>query len=177
MKRSLPVLLLSAACMAHGAGKDSDAERLGQAAQVFQEIMQAPDKAVPQELLDRAECVVVIPGVKKGAFVFGVEYGRGFFSCRAKGGQGWSAPGAVRVEGGSFGFQLGGSETDLIMLVMNPRGADRLLSSQFTLGGDASAAAGPVGRSTTARTDAFMTAQILIPRPPCAAATARSPLP
>jgi SH3 domain-containing YSC84-like protein 1 len=161
MKRVLPVLLLSAACVVHGAEKDSDAERLGRAAAVLQEIMQAPDKAVPQELLDRAECMVVIPGVKKGAFVFGMEYGRGFFSCRSKGGQGWSAPGAVRVEGGSFGFQIGGSETDVIMLVMNQRGADRLMSSQFTLGGDASAAAGPVGRSTTARTDAFMTAQIL----------------
>jgi lipid-binding SYLF domain-containing protein len=161
MRRVLPLFVLTGACLAWAAEKDTDAERLGRAAEVLQEVMQAPDKAVPQELLDRAECVVVIPGVKKGAFVFGVEYGRGFFSCRAKGGQGWSAPGAVRVEGGSFGFQIGGSETDLIMLVMNPRGADPLLSSQFTLGGDASAAAGPVGRSTTARTDAFMTAQIL----------------
>jgi lipid-binding SYLF domain-containing protein len=160
MKR-VSALLVCAACLGYGAPADPNAERLGQAATVFYEIMQAPDKAIPQELLDRSECVVVIPGVKKGAFVVGVEYGRGFFACRAKSGQGWSAPGAVRMEGGSFGFQIGGSETDVVMLVMNQRGADRLLSSQFTLGGDASAAAGPVGRSTTARTDAFMTAQIL----------------
>jgi lipid-binding SYLF domain-containing protein len=99
--------------------------------------------------------------VKKAAFVIGAKYGRGFFSCRAKSGVGWGAPGAVRVEGGSFGFQIGASETDVIMLVMNQRGADRLLSSKFTLGADASVAAGPVGRTATAETDAYMSAEIL----------------
>jgi lipid-binding SYLF domain-containing protein len=103
----------------------------------------------------------VVPGLKKGAFVFGAKFGRGFFSCRSKRGPGWSAPGAIRVEGGSFGLQIGGSETDVIMLVMNQRGAERLLSSRFTLGGDASVAAGPVGRTATAETDAYMTAEIL----------------
>jgi lipid-binding SYLF domain-containing protein len=93
--------------------------------------------------------------------VVGLQWGRGFFSCRSKGGTGWGAPGAIRIEGGSFGFQIGGSETDVIMLVMNQRGAERLLSSRFTLGGDATAAAGPVGRSATAQTDAYMTAEIL----------------
>lgn len=139
---------------------DANSERLGKAASVFHEVMGAPDKGIPQELLDNAECAVVIPGLKKGAFIIGAKYGRGFFSCRTKG-VGWSAPAAVRIEGGSFGLQIGGSETDVVMLVMNQSGADRLLSSKFTLGGDASVAAGPVGRSAQAETDAYMTAQIL----------------
>jgi lipid-binding SYLF domain-containing protein len=104
---------------------------------------------------------VLVPGLKKGAFIFGAKFGRGFVSCRKKGGVGWSAPGAVRVEGGSVGFQIGGSETDVVMLVMNDKGAERLLSSKFTVGGDASAAAGPVGRTASADTDATMRAEIL----------------
>ena len=158
MKRTLPLLLLTSACLLYA---DSDAERLGRSAEVFQEVMAAPDKGIPQELLDKSACIVVVPGVKKAAFVVGAKYGRGFFSCRAQSGAGWGAPGAVRVEGGSFGFQIGASETDVIMLVMNQRGADRLLSSKFTLGADASVAAGPVGRSATAETDAYLTAEIL----------------
>jgi len=161
MKRTLPLLMLTAACLMYAADKDSDAERLGRAAEVFQEVMAAPDKGIPQDLLDKSACIVVVPGVKKAAFVIGGKFGRGFFSCRAKSGTGWGAPGAVRVEGGSFGFQIGASETDVIMLVMNQRGADRLLSSKFTLGADASVAAGPVGRTATAETDAYMTAEIL----------------
>ena len=161
MKRVLPVFVLTSACLMCAAERDPDAERLGRAAEVFQEVMAAPDKGVPQDLLDRSACIVVVPGLKKGAFVVGLQWGRGFFSCRSKGGTGWGAPGAIRIEGGSFGFQIGGSETDVIMLVMNQRGAERLLSSRFTLGGDATAAAGPVGRSATAQTDAYMTAEIL----------------
>jgi lipid-binding SYLF domain-containing protein len=140
--------------------KDSDADRLQRSADMFQAIMEAPDKGVPQPLLDKAECVVLVPGVKKGAFIIGAKFGRGYFVCR-RSGAGWSAPAAVRVEGGSVGFQIGGSETDVLMLVMNKHGADRLLSSKFTLGGDASVAAGPVGRTATAQTDAYMTAEIL----------------
>jgi lipid-binding SYLF domain-containing protein len=136
-------------------------KRLEAAAVVFEEIMSVPDKAIPQELLDRAHCVAVVPGLKKGAFIFGAKYGKGYFSCRKKSGVGWTGPATVRIEGGSFGLQIGGSETDVILLVMNERGAERLLSSKFTLGGDASVAAGPVGRSATAQTDAFMTAEIL----------------
>jgi lipid-binding SYLF domain-containing protein len=128
---------------------------------VFSEVMATPDKAIPQDLLDKAHCVVVIPGMKKGAFIVGAKYGKGFLSCRKKGGAGWTGPGAIRVEGGSFGFQIGGSETDVLMLVMNERGAQRLLSSKFTVGADASVAAGPVGRTATAQTDAYMTAEIL----------------
>ena len=105
--------------------------------------------------------MVLVPGLKKGAFIVGAKFGRGFISCRNAGGAGWSAPGAVRVEGGSVGFQIGGSETDVIMLVMNERGVERLLRSKFTLGGDASVAAGPVGRDASAQTDAMMTAEIL----------------
>ncbi len=136
-------------------------QRLQQSTEVFSEIMSAPDKGIPQDLLEKAHCIVIVPGVKQGAFIVGAKYGRGFLSCRASGGRGWSAPGAVRMEGGSFGFQIGGSETDVVMLVMNARGADKLLSSQFTLGGEGEVAAGPVGRSATAQTDALMTAEIL----------------
>jgi lipid-binding SYLF domain-containing protein len=153
-------MLLAATCGLYGQAP-KDAQRLKEAAQVFREIMEAPDKGIPQPLLDKAECVVVVPGLKKGAFIVGAKYGRGFADCRASSGNGWTGPAAVRVEGGSFGFQIGGSETDVIMLVMNKRGVDRLLSSKFTLGGDASVAAGPVGRTATAETDAYLTAEIL----------------
>ncbi len=159
MKRVAAVLFCASACLV-SAADNPDVTRLNRAAEVFTEVMQAPDKGIPQDLLDKAQCVVVVPGLKKGAFVIGAKYGRGFFACRHQG-AGWGAPAAVRVEGGSFGLQIGGQETDVIMLVMNQRGADRLLSSKFTLGGDASVAAGPVGRSATAETDAYMTAQIL----------------
>ena len=143
-------------------GKEpQEVERLKKATLVFQEVMTAPDRGIPQQLLDKSQCVVVIPGSKKIGFIFGARYGRGFVSCRAKSGPGWSAPAAVRVEGGSFGAQIGGAETDVVLLVMNERGADRLLSSRFTLGGDASVSAGPVGRDATAQTDAYMTAEIL----------------
>lgn len=143
-----------------GAGEPEN-KRLDAAATVFEEIMGVSDKAIPQDLLDKSTCAVVVPGLKKGAFIIGAKFGRGFVSCRKKGGTGWSAPGAVRVEGGSVGFQIGGSETDVIMLVMNEKGAERLLSSKFTVGGDASAAAGPVGRTASAETDATMRAEIL----------------
>jgi lipid-binding SYLF domain-containing protein len=135
--------------------------RLGDAATVFSEVMATPDKSIPQELLNKAQCVVVVPGLKKGAFIFSAKYGKGFLSCRRKNGVGWTGPGSIRIEGGGFGFQFGGSETDVIMLVMNERGSQRLLSSKFTVGGDASVAAGPVGRTATAQTDAYMTAEIL----------------
>ena len=102
-----------------------------------------------------------MPSLKKGAFIVGGKFGRGFVSCRKSSGLGWGAPGAVKVEGGSFGFQIGGAETDVVMLVMNRSGANRLLGSRFTLGGDASVAAGPVGRDTSAQTDARLTAEIL----------------
>ncbi len=137
------------------------ADRLGQSASVFSEIMAAPDKGIPQDLLEKAYCIVIVPDLKTAAFVVGGKYGKGDLLCRAKGGSGWSAPASVRIEGGSVGFQIGGSESDLIMLVMSKAGADKLLSSKFTLGAEGSVAAGPVGRTATAQTDAQMHAEIL----------------
>jgi SH3 domain-containing YSC84-like protein 1 len=134
--------------------------RLHDSAEVISEVMGAADKAIPQDLFDKAACIVVVPGVKKVAFVGGAKYGRGFISCRHDDGS-WSAPAAVKVEGGSAGFQIGLSETDVIMAVMNKRGAEKLLQSKFTLGADASVAGGPVGRTTSADTDAQMQAEIL----------------
>ena len=112
-------------------------------------------------MLANAHCIVIVPALKTAAFLVGGKYGKGYVSCRSKSGPGWSAPGTVRIEGGSVGFQIGGSTTDLIMLVMNERGADKLLSSKFTLGAEGSVAAGPVGRTATAQTDAQMHAEIL----------------
>jgi lipid-binding SYLF domain-containing protein len=137
------------------------AKRLNEAAEVFSEVMSAPDKGIPQELLENAHCIVIVPGLKTAAFIFGGKYGKGYLSCRNRSGAGWSAPGTVRIEGGSVGFQIGGSETDLIMLVMNDRGEEKLLSSKFTLGAEGSVAAGPVGRTATAQTDAQLHAEIL----------------
>ena len=140
---------------------NNSVKRLNEASAVFSEIMAAPDKGIPQDMLANAHCIVIVPGLKTAAFLVGAKYGKGYLSCRNRNGFGWSAPGTVRIEGGSFGFQIGGSQTDLIMLVMNARGADKLLSSKFTLGAEGSVAAGPVGRTATAQTDAQMHAEIL----------------
>jgi len=133
--------------------------RLDQSAAVFADIMRTPDKGIPRDLIEKAHCIVIMPGLKKAAFVVGGEFGRGFVTCRNHGG--WSAPGSVRLEGGSVGFQIGGSETDLILLVMNQRGRDKLLSGDFTVGAEGEVAAGPVGRTGAAETDAPMRAEIL----------------
>ena len=143
------------------AADDEPAKRLDEATAVFSEIMATPDKGIPQELLEKAHCVVIVPDLKTGAFIVGGKYGKGYVSCRNKSGAGWSAPGTVRIEGGSVGFQIGGSSTDLIMLVMSERGSDKLLESKFTLGAEGSVAAGPVGRTATAQTDAQLHADIL----------------
>jgi lipid-binding SYLF domain-containing protein len=156
------VILAAALAIAPMLAKDSEpVKRLDEASAVFSEIMATPDKGIPQNMLENAHCIVIVPGLKTGAFLVGAKYGKGYLSCRSKTGPGWSAPGTVRIEGGSVGFQLGGSKTDLIMLVMNERGADKLLSSKFTLGAEGSVAAGPVGRTATAQTDAQMHAEIL----------------
>ncbi len=133
--------------------------RLDSAAGVLGDIMSSPDKGIPMDLMRHAQCIVIIPGVKQGAFGVGAKYGKGFFSCRK--GVDWSAPGSIRIEGASVGFQIGVNETDVVLLVLNRRGAERLLSTQFTIGGQAEAAAGPVGRSSTAQTDASMRAEML----------------
>ncbi len=158
----MKLMILAALAVAPLLAKSNEpVKRLNEAAAVFSEIMATPDKGIPQDLLANAHCIVIVPGLKTAAFLVGGKYGKGYVSCRNKSGTGWSAPGTVRIEGGSVGFQIGGSETDLIMLVMNERGADKLLSSKFTLGAEGSVAAGPVGRTATAQTDAQMHAEIL----------------
>lgn len=144
----------------YAADKDNRA-RLNDAAHVLSEAMATPDQGIPRDLIEKAHCIVIVPDLKTAAFVVGGKYGKGYLACRAEGRGGWSAPAAVRIEGGSVGFQIGGSSTDLVMLVMNSRGADKLMESRFTLGGEVSAAAGPVGRTVTAQTDAQLHADIL----------------
>jgi lipid-binding SYLF domain-containing protein len=142
--------------------QDNDVtKRLNDAAIVFSEVMDAPDKGIPQDLLEKAHCIVIVPDLKTAAFVVGGKYGKGYLACRKPKGAGWSAPATVRIEGGSVGFQIGASSTDLIMLVMSERGADKLLASKFTLGAEGSVAAGPIGRTATAQTDTQMRADIL----------------
>jgi lipid-binding SYLF domain-containing protein len=159
MKRQIAIGAFVAASLL--AKSSEPVQRLAEAAVVFEEVMKSPDKGIPQDLLGKAHCIVVVPGLKKAAFIVGGKYGKGYVSCRNAGGSGWSAPGTVRIEGGSVGFQIGGSETDAILLVMNKSGMDKLLSSEFTLGGEGMVAAGPVGRTVTAQTDALMRAEIL----------------
>jgi SH3 domain-containing YSC84-like protein 1 len=136
-------------------------DRLDASADALADMMRASDNGIPQDLIDKARCVVVIPGMKKAGFIFGAEYGRGFAVCRRHDGVGWSAPAAMRSEGGSFGFQIGASDTDVVLLVMNDGGMKHLLSDKFTLGGDASIAAGPIGRTAIAQTDAELQAEML----------------
>lgn len=143
------------------AAKNNAAERLDAAADLMTDMMHASDKGVPQDLLNKSRCVILVPGLKKAAFILGGKYGRGFASCRKAGGVGWSAPASIRIEGGSVGFQIGGSEQDVLLLVMNDSGMKHLLSNKFTLGGEATAAAGPVGRDVSAQTDAVMRAEML----------------
>ena len=157
---TLTYIALTCSPIVGDAKEKEPVKRLEESAVVLSEIMDTPDKGIPQDLLDTAYCIVIVPGMKKGAFIVGAQYGKGFLSCRNRNGAGWSAPGAVRIEGGSVGFQIGGSETDVVMLVMNQRGADKLLSSEFTIGAEGQVAAGPVGRSSTAETDALMRAEI-----------------
>jgi SH3 domain-containing YSC84-like protein 1 len=141
---------------------DAEQERLENSAQVLEEILNIPD-ALPKELLNKAECVAVMPSVKKLAFGVGGSYGRGALICRTgKQFTGpWGAPAMYRLEGGSIGFQLGGQATDFLLLIMNPKGADSLLKSKVKLGADAAVAAGPKGRAAMAATDAYMHAEIL----------------
>jgi SH3 domain-containing YSC84-like protein 1 len=156
LKRIIATLL---ACFPAFLHAEETGQRLNAAASVLSEVMSAPDKGIPANLLARAHCIVIVPGLKQAAFIGGAKYGKGFFSCRR--GADWTAPASVRVEGGSVGFQIGLLETDMVLLVMNAKGENRLLSTQFTLGGAAQVAAGPVGRSSTAQTDASFRAEML----------------
>ncbi len=134
-------------------------ERLTNAAAVVNEVMATPDKGIPQSILAGAACVVVIPSFKKGAFVVGGQYGQGVATCRTP--KGWSAPVFVKLEGGSFGFQIGGQSTDLVLVAMNQNGLEHMLQNKFKIGGDAAASAGPVGRNAQAGTDWKLNAEFL----------------
>jgi lipid-binding SYLF domain-containing protein len=163
MRKTHFALLAIAGCMssvAFAADREIKvADRLEASADALKDSMRAADKGIPQDLLDKAHCVIVIPGMKKAGFVFGAEYGRGFAVCRHNGG--WSAPAAMRMEGGSFGFQIGASETDVVLLVMNDSGMKHIMSDKVTIGGDASVAAGPIGRDASAQTDVMLNAELL----------------
>lgn len=165
MRKSFVFILAIAGTMSTAAfAADREAkvvDRLDASIDTLADMTKAADNGIPQELLENSHCVIVIPGMKKAGFIFGAKYGRGFASCRRPSNAGWSAPAAMRVEGGSVGFQIGASETDVVLLVMNDRGMKHLLSDKFTIGGDATAAAGPVGRGASAQTDAMMHAEML----------------
>jgi len=150
---------LALALPALASDRDDDVGRIQKATQVFREIMKAPDQGIPQDLLEKAKCVAIIPGEEKAAFIFGGNYGKGLATCRTA--HGWSAPMFLAVGGGSFGFQIGGSFTDVVLLFMNDHALQSLLSDKFKVGGDATVAAGPVGRQASANTDARLNAEIL----------------
>jgi SH3 domain-containing YSC84-like protein 1 len=159
-KHSFIVLLLVGINLTVFAQKQP-VERIKSAEVVFKEIMAAPDKGIPHDLLASAHCIVIVPSMKRGGFVVGVQYGVGVALCRKEDGSGWTGPSTVRMEGGSFGALIGAGETDVMLVVRNETGADKLMKSEFTLGGEGAVMAGPVGRSATAETDAFMHAEIL----------------
>lgn len=164
MKGLLLSVLLAAPCFVGTALADDlhqIAKRTRESAAVLGEIMSAPDKAIPKDLLEKAQCVGIVPNLKRAGFIVGAKYGKGVLTCRTGNGEGWSGPSTIIVEGGSIGLQIGLGETDLIFIVNHRSGMAALESDKFTVGGDASAMAGPVGRSTTAETDAMMHAEIL----------------
>jgi len=166
MKRLLvSVLLVAPGFVSMGLAADDGPhavdKRIHESALVLSEIMSAGDKGIPDDLLHRAQCVGIIPNLKRAGFIVGAKYGKGVLTCRTRDGAGWSGPSEIRVEGGSIGFQIGLGETDVVFVVMNRTGEENLMKDKFTVGGDASAMAGPVGRSTTAETDAMMHAEIL----------------
>ncbi len=162
MFRSYMAVFAITAALAPALFAQTEADkRLDAAADLVTDMMNASDKGIPQDLLNKSECVVLVPGLKKAAFVVGAKYGRGFVTCRMPNGNGWTAPGSIRIEGGSVGFQIGASEQDVLLLVMNMTGMKRLLQDKFTLGAEATVAAGPIGRDATAQTDAIMRAEML----------------
>ena len=156
---TVTTLVLLVALTTVASDREDDINRSHKAAEVFREIMNTPDKGIPRDLLESAKCIAIVPGGVKFAFIFGGSYGRGLATCRTE--HGWSAPMFVAVDGGSVGYQIGGSSTDLVMLFMNDHALQSLLSDKFKLGADASVAAGPVGRSGAAGTDLKLTAEIL----------------
>ncbi len=160
MKLLTGVVLAALTAIPVLAQKDANA-RLTAATTDLREMMKASDKGIPQDLIQKAQCIIVVPNLKAGGFIVGAQYGAGFFSCRKPSGVGWSAPGSIKLSGGKFGLLIGAKETDVIMLVMNKDGMNRMLSDKFQIGGEASGAAGPVGRDSSAMTDAELHAEIL----------------
>lgn len=154
------LLLAVASSSALAADRSDEVKRLKRATAVFQEIMKTPDKGVPEDLLDKAECVAIVPGLKKGGLGLGGKYGKGVVLCRKRD-HSWTAPSFLTIEGGSVGFQIGFEQIDVVMLIMNRNGVDKLIGDKFTIGADASAAAGPVGRQTAAQTNIRLDAEIL----------------
>src|SRR5579885_3106000 len=151
MKLQVTLLLALGPTLAFAASEEHVTKLINESANVFNEIMSAPDKGIPHDILNRAQCVGIIPGLKRAGFVIGAKYGKGVLTCRT--GNGWSAPSIIRIEGGSVGFQIGAGETDLVFVVQNRSGENKLMKDKFTFGGDASAMAGPVGRTAEAQTD------------------------
>ena len=160
MKRMGLILVLALATSGLVFAADA-IERIGEARQVFEEIMATPEKGIPRDLVAKAHCIVIVPSVKRAGFIVGGQYGVGVATCRQPGGVGWTGPSTIKVEGGSFGLQIGGGETDIVMMVMNESGSNKLMKSEFTLGGEGAVMAGPVGRSASAETDAYLRAEIL----------------
>ena len=156
---AMGVSLLLPAVGSAASSREDLQDRIDSAKSVLDEILNTPDNTIPLNILQQATCVAVIPGLIKGAFILGAEYGQGVVSCRT--GHGWSAPVFIRLAGGSFGFQIGGQATDLVLVAVNDHGFQDLLKSKFKLGGDASASAGPVGRNSQAATDWKMSAELL----------------
>lgn len=152
------LVLAPALCLA---AENSAQKRISASAEALGEILSAKDRGIPEDLLEKAQCVGIIPDLKRAGFIVGAKYGKGVVVCREGVHRGWSAPSTMRIEGGSIGFQIGAGETDVVFIVMNRRGMDKLMQDKFTIGGDASVMAGPVGRSAEARTDAMMHAEIL----------------
>jgi lipid-binding SYLF domain-containing protein len=162
MKRLALLIISGLICSSSLSAGNEINDRVVRSAVVLRETTQISEKSIPQDLLNKSACVAVIPGMKRGGFIFGGSYGRGLMSCRTQNGDGpWSAPSMFLLQGGSFGLQIGVQSVDLILVIMNVSGIESLLNSKFTLGGDASVAAGPVGRTAAAQTDAFMSAEIL----------------
>ncbi len=145
------------------ADKDMDehSKRIRESANVLHEIMDAGDRSIPRDLLEKAQCVGIVPNLKRAGFIVGAKYGKGELTCRLANATGWSAPSTIRIEGGSIGLQIGAGETDVVFVVMNHCGEEKLMRDKFTVGGDASVMAGPVGRSAEANTDAMMRAEML----------------
>ena len=159
MRYSCALTLILATGIA--SAKHDVVERVQSSKTVFEEIMASSDKSIPRDLLEKAHCLVIVPSLKRGGFIVGAQYGVGVATCRQSDGTGWTGPSTIRMEGGSLGLQIGGGETDVVMMIMNSTGAAKLMKSEFTLGGEGAVMAGPVGRAATAETDAYMRAEIL----------------